>query len=120
MKTAAPDIFADVILRDGRTLRLRPPRDGDREALASFLAGLAPESLHQSFDARVPPRPDLIDRYLDSNWREQGALLGAFGDGDGEQIVALGSYERLRDPAAAEIACVVADSFSGRHRDADA
>ena len=102
---------ADVILRDGRTLRLRPPEHGDRDGLAAFLAGLSPDSLHQRFHAAVRPRADLVDPYLDSNWAERGALLAAITDGGGEQIIALASYTRLRDRSAAEAAFAVADAF---------
>ncbi|HET6172770.1 MAG TPA: bifunctional GNAT family N-acetyltransferase/acetate--CoA ligase family protein [Gaiellales bacterium] len=105
---------ADVILRDGRTLRLRPPCREDREGLAAFLAGLSPESLHQRFHAALRPRAELVDPYLDSNWRDRGALLGAVAEDGGERIIALASYARLRDPAAAEVAFAVADAHQAR------
>ena len=39
----------DVILRDGRTLRLRPPRADDAQRLLDFFAGLSQQSLYQRF-----------------------------------------------------------------------
>lgn len=36
---------ADVILRDGRTLRLRPPTRGESDALLAFFSGLSQRSL---------------------------------------------------------------------------
>ena len=39
----------DVILRDGGTLRLRPPTDADSEALLDFYRALSSQSLHRRF-----------------------------------------------------------------------
>jgi acetate---CoA ligase (ADP-forming) len=104
---------SDVILRDGRTLRLRPPTPGDRDALAAFLARLSPDSLRHRFFATVRPEVELIDPYLDPNWSERGALIGSFEEGGVEQVVALASYSRLRDLRAAEVAFTVADDLHG-------
>ena len=42
-------------------------------------------------------------------------LVGTLAEGDGEErIVAVGEYDRLRDPAAAEAAFAVADELQGR------
>jgi acetate---CoA ligase (ADP-forming) len=110
--TSSP-LLADVILRDGRTLRLRAPEPDDRDALAAFLARLSPESLRLRFFATIRPEATLVDPYLDSNWSERGALIGALEQADGERVVALASYARLRDPRAAEVAFAVADAEQG-------
>ena len=39
----------DVILRDGRTLRLRPPGRAHAEALLAFFGNLSKRSLHLRF-----------------------------------------------------------------------
>ena len=65
------------------------------------------------FHAAVRPRAALIDPYLDPDWRERGALIGVMGEGGGETVVALASYDRLRDPRAAEVAFAVADELQG-------
>jgi acetate---CoA ligase (ADP-forming) len=106
-------LLADVILRDGRTLRLREPCLADRGALAAFLARLSPESLRLRFFATVRPDEGLVDPYLDSNWNERGALLGTLATEDDERVIALASYARLRDPRAAEVAFAVADAEHG-------
>jgi acetate---CoA ligase (ADP-forming) len=110
---SAVSVLADVILRDGRTLRLREPEPADRDALAAFLSRLSPESLRLRFFATVRPDATLVDPYLDSNWFQRGALLGALEQADGERVVALASYSRLRDPHAAEVAFAVADAHQG-------
>ena len=105
-------LLADVILRDGRTLRLREPDALDRAAITAFLAGLSPESLRLRFFATVRPDEALVEPYLDSNWSQRGALIGTLED-DGTQVIALASYARLRDPRAAEVAFAVADALQG-------
>jgi RimJ/RimL family protein N-acetyltransferase len=110
--TSTP-LLADVILRDGRTLRLREPELDDREALAAFLARLSPESLRLRFFATLRPDARLVDPYLDSNWTSRGALIGMQTRAGDERVVALASYTRLRDPLAAEVAFAVADAEQG-------
>ena len=56
----------------------------------------------------------LVEPVLDPDWHERGALVGTLADDGEERIVALGNYVRLRDPALAESAFVVADELQGR------
>jgi acetate---CoA ligase (ADP-forming) len=104
---------ADVILRDGRTLRLRPPGQADRQAVGRFFTALSPESMRLRFFATLRPGPELADPFLDPDWSQRGALIGTFEEDGGSQVVALASYARLRDPRAAEAAFVVADVLQG-------
>ena len=113
MATAAGD-SVDVILRDGGTLRLRPPERDDAPALLDFYRALSTQSLHRRFHGLPNLRPQLVESLLEPDWAERGALLGALSDEDGERIVAIGNYVRLRDPALAESAFAVADSEQGR------
>ena len=113
MATAAGD-SVDVILRDGGTLRLRPPERADAPALLDFYRALSSQSLHRRFHGLPNLRPQLVESLLDPDWAERGALLGALSDEDGERIVAIGNYVRLRDPALAESAFAVADAEQGR------
>jgi acetyl coenzyme A synthetase (ADP forming)-like protein len=104
----------DVILRDGSTLRLRPPESGDADALLRFFQGLSERSLYLRFHGfpRVDER--LVEPLLEPDWEERGALLGALADQEGEHVVAVANYVRLRDPAAAEAAFAVADEHQRR------
>ncbi len=113
METIAGD-SVDVILRDGGTLRLRPPITADSEALLDFYRALSSQSLHRRFHGFPNLRPQLVESLLEPDWAERGALLGALADENGERIVAIGNYVRLRDPALAESAFAVADSEQGR------
>jgi hypothetical protein len=65
-------VLADVILRDGRTLRLRAPERGDRDAVTAFLVALSPESMSQRFHASLRPRAGLIEPFLEPDWITRG------------------------------------------------
>ena len=104
----------DVILRDGATLRLRPPVPDDMPTLIAFFSALSPDSLYRRFHGVPSVDSRLVEPVLDPDWDHAGALVGTLADEAAERIVALASYDRLRDPAAAEVAFTVADDFQGR------
>jgi acetyl coenzyme A synthetase (ADP forming)-like protein len=106
----APTEALDVILRDGTTLRLRPPRAEDEKALLEFFGGLSEQSLYYRFHGFPSLDEKLVDHFVDPDWHEQGHLIGEM---EG-RVIALASYVRLRDPLAAEVAFVVADAFQRR------
>jgi acetate---CoA ligase (ADP-forming) len=97
----------DVILRDGSTLRLRPPRADDADALLDFFATLSDRSRYLRFHGVRAVEDSLVAPYADP---ERGSLVGAIGD----RIVALAEYARLRNPRSAEVAFAVADDLQGR------
>jgi acetate---CoA ligase (ADP-forming) len=104
----------DVILRDGSTLRLRAPAQDDAGALAAFFRGLSERSLYQRFHGTREIDDELVAHFLEPNWHDRGVLVGMLAGDDGdERIVAVGEYDRLRDPAAAEAAFAVADELQG-------
>ena len=103
------DALADVILRDGQTLRLRAPMPADSDALVAFLEELSPDSRQMRFHGTLRPGPRLVESDLDPDWNDRGALIGTLVQDGRERVVALASYARLRDPAAAEVAFAVAD-----------
>ena len=105
---------ADVILRDGGTLRLCTPTRGYADALLAFFGGLSQRSLYLRFHGFPQLSPRLVESLVEPDWRERGALLGALVDEDGEQVVAVANYVRLRDRKLAEAAFAVADEHQGR------
>ena len=107
---ATVDHVRDVILRDGRTLRLRPPLAEDAEALLAFFRGLSDESVYSRFHGFPSLTPELVTPVLDPDWDERGALVGTLG----ERLVAVANYVRLRDPLSAEVAFTVADELQGQ------
>jgi acetate---CoA ligase (ADP-forming) len=104
----------DVILRDGSTLRLRAPAQDDAGALTAFFSSLSERSFYQRFHGLRTIDDQLVAHFLEPNWDDRGVLVGTLARADGgERIVAVGEYERLRDPAAAEAAFAVADELQG-------
>ena len=106
----APPTTADVVLKDGSTMRLRAPTREDDGALLGFLQGLSDQSLYQRFHGHPQVGDKLVEPVLDPDWVERGALLGTHE----ERVVALANYVRLRDIRSAEVAFAVADDFQGR------
>jgi acetyl coenzyme A synthetase (ADP forming)-like protein len=104
------EYFVDVVLRDGGTMRLRPPLARDASAVLTFFEGLSSESLYLRFHGRPTVDHRLVDPVLEPDWEERGALIGLHED----RVVALANYVRLRDRRAAEVAFAVADDFQGR------
>jgi len=105
----------DVLLRDGSTLRLRPPHAGDVAALISFFEALSPDSRYLRFHGATLIDQGTVAGALETDWRSRGSLVaelaGAVG---GLRPVALATYVRLHDPARAEVAFAVADEMHGR------
>jgi len=107
----------DVILRDGGTLRLRPPTAADADELVAFFARLSERSRSLRFHGAREVDRALVEPYLDPDWTRVGALAGSLAGGmnEEERIVALASYlRREQDPASAEMAFAVADAEQGR------
>ena len=111
MSTAATRTVepTDVILRDGSTLRLRPPAAEDADALVEFFAGLSDRSRYLRFHGFPALGPKLVESVLEPDWQDRGALIGSLGG----QIVSVANWVRLRDPHTAEVAFAVGDEFQG-------
>jgi acetate---CoA ligase (ADP-forming) len=107
-------VVRDVILREGTTLRLRAPTHDDTAALLTFVERLSPESRYFRFHGLPPVGPRLVEPFLDPDWDERGGLVGTVAAEDGERVVALGTWSRLRDRTGAEAAFAVDDEYQGR------
>ncbi|MGZ4408151.1 MAG: GNAT family N-acetyltransferase, partial [Gaiellaceae bacterium] len=107
---AATQAVADVVLRDGSTMRFRPPGAADADSLLDFFRGLSDRSLYLRFHGHPSVDERLVDPVLKPDWVERGALVGTKDD----VVVALASYVRLRDAHTAEVAFAVADEHQGR------
>jgi acetate---CoA ligase (ADP-forming) len=107
--SAAVPIVRDVILRDGSALRLRSPRPEDEAAIRAFFDGLSFESRYLRFHGAG--RSDLISRdYANADLDARVPLIAHLG----ERVVAVAGYDRLNEPAAAEVAFAVAEDQQGR------
>jgi acetyl coenzyme A synthetase (ADP forming)-like protein len=105
----------DVVLRDGSTMRLRPPTSEDEGALISFFESLSPESRYLRFHGATTIGHQTVSVALDTDWSRRGSLVGELADEQGAlRPVALATYVRLREPRRAEVAFAVADELHGR------
>ena len=102
---------ADVVLRDGSTVCVRPVRADEADALRAFLEGMSPESLRLRFFTAAADLSGAA-RWATSVGERRGLGLVAT-TGDPARIVAHAGYERI-DGDRAEVAFEVADSLRGR------
>jgi acetyl coenzyme A synthetase (ADP forming)-like protein len=114
VQSGAATDAVDVILRDGTTLRLRPPTGADIAALLAFFAGLSVRSRFLRFHGLASAGERFARTLVDPDWRTRGALVGVLGEPGEEQIVGIGNYVRLREPTVAESAFAVADDLQRR------
>jgi acetate---CoA ligase (ADP-forming) len=103
------ELVRDVILRDGSALRLRSPQPSDEAGIKAFFDALSPESRYLRFHGFS--RTDRPARdYANADGDARVALLARLG----ERVVAVAGYDRLNEPAAAEVAFAVSEDLRGR------
>ena len=98
---------ADVVLRDGSTVRVRPIRADDKPQMREFLEALSPESIGFRFFG-APSLTWVMKWSLDVDYADRFALVAV----SGESIIAHAAYIRTRDDRA-EVAFLVADAWQG-------
>ena len=112
MVASAPEpraLVRDVLLRDGQTLRLQTPTPVDYEDIKAFYDGLSPERRYLRFQGFG--RTDTVARAdAEAGGVDRLALLGRLAG----RVVAVASYDGLREPGVAEVAFGVADDDQGR------
>ncbi|MBK5259121.1 MAG: GNAT family N-acetyltransferase [Thermoanaerobaculia bacterium] len=101
---------SDVVLRNGRTLRVRPIRVEDRTSLLDLYSGMSPDSLHSRFfDSRTPDAA-LVSSPTDVDYDSDFGVVGEMGGG----LAGVAHYFRShRNPRVAEVAFAIADSAQG-------
>jgi acyl-CoA synthetase (NDP forming)/GNAT superfamily N-acetyltransferase len=101
---------ADVALRDGRPVRIRPIRPDDAERLAAFHRSLSSETVYFRFFAPYPELTEKdVTRFTHVDNVDRVALVATVG-GD---LVGVSRYDRV-DDSDAEVAFVVRDDHQGR------
>jgi acetyl coenzyme A synthetase (ADP forming)-like protein len=111
MPVAPPrgDLDADIILRDGSTVRLRAVRDADAEAIVDLFAGLSERSLYYRF--MTTHRVDLAEARRIVGSDPNNVLIVAE---RGSVLCGLAGYYRApAKPERAEVAFAVADALQG-------
>jgi acyl-CoA synthetase (NDP forming)/RimJ/RimL family protein N-acetyltransferase len=101
---------ADVVLRDGGVVHLRPIRPEDHDAVQAFHVAQSPESIYLRFFAPLPRLSDRdLERFTNVDHRDRVGLVATLGDA----IVGIGRYDRV-DTSTAEVAFNISDAHQGR------
>ncbi len=102
---------ADVVLSDGGTVHLRPVIPSDADGLVGLHGRLSERSRYLRYFGAYPriPQRDL-ERFSVVDHHDRVAFVALLGD----DIVAVGRYERLDSGQSAEVAFVVDDAHQGR------
>jgi acetyl coenzyme A synthetase (ADP forming)-like protein len=101
---------ADVVLRDGSTVHVRPVRPEDAPAIRAFLDSLSPDSV--AFRFFGTPSLDWVTSWsVDVDYSDRFALVAE--TGSPPSVLAHAAYAR-QDAHRAEVAFMVADDWQGR------
>jgi len=102
---------ADVVLSDGGTVHLRPITPADAPRLLAFHGRLSERTRYFRYFGPYPRMPQRdLDRFSTVDHLDRVALVASLGD----DIVAVGRFDRLDSGDSAEIAFVVEDGHQGR------
>ncbi len=101
---------ADVVLRDGSTVRVRPVRADDADGLRRFFEGLSEEATWFRFFSAGTSTASQVAAALNVDYRDRFGLVATRGAGG--EIVAHALYARTGDDRA-EVAFAIAEGFKG-------
>ncbi|MEV0681580.1 GNAT family N-acetyltransferase [Actinosynnema sp. NPDC050436] len=102
---------ADVVLSDGGTVHLRPITPDDAEKLLAFHGRLSERTRYFRYFGPYPRMPQRdVERFSTVDHADRVAFTALLGD----DIVAVGRYDRLGGGGSAEVAFVVEDGHQGR------
>ena len=100
---------ADVVLRDGLTVNVRPVRSEDATAVRAFFERLSPESIALRFFSGFPDLDRAVRWATEVDQHRYGLVATSSADG---RVVAHASWEREPDrPERAEVAFAIADAM---------
>ena len=100
---------ADVVLRDGSTVNVRPIQATDAPAVHSFLEHLSPKSIALRFFCAFPDLDRAVRWATEVDQHRYGLIATSSADG---RVVAHAGWERDPDrPERAEIAFAIADAM---------
>lgn len=102
---------ANVVLRDGSTVNLRPVRSGDRAALRGLFEGLSPGARMFRFFSGGSDLETAAAQMADVDYEQRYGLVATRGD-DGH-LVGHGAYVSS-SPGRAEVAFAISDQLQGQ------
>jgi GNAT superfamily N-acetyltransferase len=102
------ELHADVIVTTGAVFHLRPIRAEDAEKLVAFHACLSFDSIYRRYFSLHPTlTADEVRHFTNVDYVDRLALVIE----DGDQLVAVGRYDRYPNSPTAEVAFVVRDDY---------
>ncbi|TWF94091.1 bifunctional GNAT family N-acetyltransferase/acetate--CoA ligase family protein [Saccharopolyspora dendranthemae] len=102
---------ADVVLSDGGTVHLRPIVPADKDKLIAFHGRLSDRTRYYRYFGPYPRMPERdVRRFTQVDYVNRIAMVALLGD----DIVAVGRFDRLGEQKSAEVAFVVEDGHQGR------
>jgi len=102
---------ADVVLRDGSTVNVRPVRPDDEPRLRSFLAGLSERSRYLRFFGGGVDLEQQARRAAEVDFHDRYGLVATAGP---EGVIVAHAVWLRSDTDHAEVAIAVADAYQGR------
>jgi acetyltransferase len=109
------EMVADVALRDGTKLHVRPIRPEDAELERAFVNGLSEQTRYFRFFYRLHElTPAMLARFTQVDYDREVALVAINDSGGTPVFVGVARYIANPDQESAEFAVVVADAWQGR------
>jgi acetate---CoA ligase (ADP-forming) len=101
----------DAVLKDGRTIRIRPIRSDDLDRMLGMWSRLSPESIRMRFFAPRSMDATQMRYFTEVDYRQRFALVAE----SAGRILGVSRFDRLdEDPSTAEFAVLVEDAEQGR------
>jgi len=111
--TLKREFARELILRDGTWIQLRPIVPEDEAGLIALHGRLSQQSVYQRFFTVMPRlSSNWAHRLANVDYRQRLALVAA--DPQTDDLVGVARYEASSEPATAEVAFVVQDSWQER------
>jgi len=106
---------ADVVLKDGSKVHLRPIRADDTDAWLFLFSRLSPRTIYLRFHHVIAEVTKAeAETYTNIDYENNFALVAILGEPPDQRIIAIGRFARLANPERAEVAFLVEDSHQGR------
>jgi GNAT superfamily N-acetyltransferase len=102
------ELETNIIVRNGATLHLRPIRPSDDTKLIAFHGRLSPDSIYRRYFSVHPVLSNAeVVHLTEVDYVNRLALVIE----DGDELVAVGRYDRIPSTPTAEVAFVVRDDY---------
>jgi len=105
---------AEVLLKDGSRMLLRPIRKDDTEAWLAFLSGISPRTKYLRFHSLPKLTMEDAVRFCTVDYTNTFAFVAEVQGDNRQDIIAIGRYIRLPKKSTAEVAFLIDDAHQGK------